>query len=137
MTNKSWYIIWGVLFALCAGLGFLPEPEGLDKGICVVMSLLFFVPPVAMVYTGWKKKDLENIRLVRNLALGSLAVTLLALVANMLTLAMPVWAGDLLYAFLVIVSAPMVCSQVWVMSLVLWAALMWTCILLLGKKKSE
>ena len=137
MTNKSWYIIWGVLFALCAGLGFLPEPEGLDKGICIVMSLLFFVPPVAMVYTGWEKKDLENIRLVRNLALGSLAVTLLALVANMLTLAVPVWAGDLLYAFLVIVSAPMVCSQVWVMSLVLWAALMWTCILLLGKKKSE
>ena len=135
MTNKSWYIIWAVLFALCAGLGFLPEPEGLDKGICIVMSLLFFVPPAAIVYSGWKKKEQESIRLVRNLALGSLAVTLAALVANMLTLAVPVWAGDLLYAFLVIVSTPMVCSQVWVVSLVLWAALMWTCVSVLSKEK--
>ena len=135
MTNKSWYIIWAVLFALCAGLGFLPEPEGRDKGICIVMSLLFFVPPAAIVYSGWKKKEQESIRLVRNLALGSLAVTLAALVANMLTLAVPVWAGDLLYAFLVIVSTPMVCSQVWVISLVLWAALMWTCVSVLSKEK--
>ena len=135
MTNKSWYIIWAVLFALCSGLGVLPEPEGLDKGSCIVMSLLFFVPPAAIVYSGWKKKELESIRLVRNLALGSLAVTLAALVANMLTLAVPVWAGDLLYAFLVIVSTPMVCSQVWVVSLGLWAALMWTCVSVLSKEK--
>ena len=135
MTNQSLYIIWGVLFALCAGLGFLPEPVGLDKGICMVMAALFFVPPAAIVYRSWKKKKLEAVRLVRNLALGSLAVTLAALVANVLALAAPVWVGDLLYAFLVIVSAPMVCSQVWVASLILWAALMWTCILLLGKKK--
>ena len=135
MTNKSLYIIWGVLFALCAGLGFLPNPEGLDKGICVTVAVLFFAAPAAIVYLNWKKKNWEALRLVRNLAMGSLAVTLMALVANMLTLAVPVWVGDLLYAFLVIVSAPMVCSQVWVMSLVLWAALMWTCILLLGKKK--
>ena len=137
MTTKSLYIIWGVLFALCAGLGFLPEPEGLDKGICMVMAALFFAPPAAIVYRSWKKKDREAIRLVRNLSLGSLALTLIALVANVLTLAAPIWVGDLLYAFLVIVSAPMVCSQVWVVSLVLWAALMWTCILLLGKEKSK
>ena len=75
MTNKSLYIIWAVLFAICAALGFLVEPEGLDKGICVVMSLLFFVPPGAIVYLSWKKKAWESVRLVRNLALGSLALT--------------------------------------------------------------
>ena len=135
MTNKSWYIIWAVLFALCAGLGFLPEPEGLDKGICIVMSLLFFVPPAAIVYLGWKEQDREAIRLVRNLALGSLSMTLAVLAANFATLAASTWVGDLLYTILVIVSAPMVCSQVWILSLLLWGALMWTCIHLLGKKK--
>lgn len=135
MTNKILYVIWAVLFTLCAGLGFLPEPDGLDKGICITLAVLFYVPPAVIVYMGWKKKNWEDIRLVRNLSLGSLAVTLAALVVNMLSLAMPVWAGNLLYAVLVIVSAPMVCGQVWVLSLVLWACLMWSCILLLGKKK--
>ena len=93
------------------------------------------IAPAIIVYLGWKEKDREAVRLVRNLALGSLALTLAALVANFLTVAAPFWVGDLFYAMLVIVSAPMVCSQTWILSLVLWAALMWTCILLLGKKK--
>ena len=42
--------------------------------------------------------------------------------------------SDVLYALLVILSTPMVCSQIWVISLVLWAALMWTCISVLSKK---
>ena len=135
MTKKSLYVIWAVLFAICAGLGFLPNPEGLDKWICVVMALLFFAPPAGILFLSWRGKSWEDIRLVRNLSLGSLAVTLAVLVASFLTWAAPVWVGDVLYAILVIVTAPMVCSQFWILSLVLWAAIMWTCILLLGKKK--
>ena len=135
MLKKWLFPVWAVLFALCAGLGFLPEPEGADKVCCIVMSVLFFVPPAAIVYLGWREQDWESVRLVRNLALGSLALTLAALIANFLTVAAPLWVGDLFYAVLVIVTAPMVCSQFWIVSLALWAALMWTCIQLLGKKK--
>ena len=134
MTKKSLYMIWAVLFVVCAALGFLPEPEGLDKGICTAMSVLFFLPPGAIVYLGWKSKDLESIRLVRNLAFGSLLMTVALLVANFLTLAASEWVGDVLYAMLVIVTAPMVCSQYWALSLVLWAALMWSCISILKNK---
>ena len=134
MTKKSLYMIWAVLFVICAALGFLPEPEGLDKGICTAMSVLFFLPPGAIVYLGWKSKDLESIRLVRNLAFGSLLMTVALLVANFLTLAASEWVGDVLYAMLVIVTAPMVCSQYWALSLVLWAALMWSCISILKNK---
>ena len=28
MSRKSLFILWAVLFGLCAALGFLPEPEG-------------------------------------------------------------------------------------------------------------
>ena len=134
MTNKSLYMIWAVLFALCAGLGFLQSPAGLDKGICVFMSVLFFAPPAAIVYRGWKGRDRDSIRLVRNLALGSLAVTLVMLVANFLTLAVPVWAGDLLYAMLVIVSSPMICSGSWALSLFLWACLLMASLRLMKKR---
>lgn len=135
MTRKSWYIVWAVLFAVCAGLGFLPEPAGLDTAVCVIAAVLFFVPPAVIVYLGWKGKHWEDLRLVRNLALGSLAVTLLALMANFFSFAAPLWVGDVLYAILVIVSTPMICGQIWFIGLLLWAALLWSCILLLGKKK--
>lgn len=135
MTKKVLFPTWAVMFALCAGLGFIPEPTGAAKVCCVILSLLFFAPPAVIVYLGWKQQDWENVRLVRNLSLGSLAMTLAALVANFATLAAPEWVGDLFYAVLVIVTSPMVCSQAWILSLVLWAALMWTCILLLGKIK--
>ena len=135
MTNKSLYILWAVLFALCAGLGFLGSPAGLDTWICMLTSVLFFVPPAVIVYRGWKEKNRDAIRLVRNLAMGSLALTLAMLVLNFLSWSLPVWVGDVLYAMLVILSTPMVCSQIWFVSLGLWAGLLWTCILLLGKKK--
>ena len=60
---------------------------------------------------------------------------LLTLIGNFLTLAAPEWVGNVLYAVLVMVSSPMVCGQIWIISLLLWAALMWTCILLLGKRR--
>ena len=135
MTKKSLYIMWAAMFAICAGIGFVQEPEGAAKVCCTILSVLFFAPPAGIVYLGYKEKDWESVRLVRNLALGSLAVTLAVLVANFATLAVPLWVGDVLYAFLVIVSTPMVSSQIWILSLVLWAALMWTCIQLLSKKK--
>ena len=135
MAKKSLYIGWAALFAVCAGLGFLPEPAGAAKVLCIIFALACFVPPALIVYLGWKEKDKETLRLVRNLAIGSLVVTLLMLIGNFLTLAAPEWVGNVLYAVLVMVSSPMVCGQIWIISLLLWAALMWTCILLLGKRR--
>ena len=43
MTEKKLYMLWGVLFILCAALGFIPEPEGLLKALLVLVSILFFV----------------------------------------------------------------------------------------------
>ena len=135
MKNKPLYFIWLGLLVLCAALGFIPEPNSGVQGLCVILAALCFVPPAVIVYRGWKEKCWEELRLVRNLAIGSLAVTVAALIGNFFTLAAPTWVGDLLYAILVMVSSPMICGQFWIMSLVLWAALLWTCILLLGKKR--
>ena len=135
MNTKRLYGIWLVAFVICACLGFLPAPAGAAGVLCMILAVVFFVPPVLIVYRSWKNQDWENIRLVRNLAMGSLILTLVILIGNFFTLTVPEWVGDALYAVLVIVSTPMVCGQIWVISLLLWAALMWSCILLLGRKK--
>ena len=134
MKIKGLYGIWLILFILCACLGFLPEPAGAAGVLCMLLAILFFLPPALIVYKSWQQKELEDIRLVRNLAMGSLILTLAILIGNFLSVAAPEWVGNTLYALLVIISTPMICAQVWIISLLLWAALMWTCILLLRKK---
>ena len=135
MNVRRLYGIWLIMFIICACLGFLPAPAGAAGVLCIILAVAFFVPPVWIVYRSWKDQDRKNIRLVRNLAMGSLMATIVILIGNFFTLAAPEWVGDALYAVLVIVSAPMVCGQIWIISLLLWAALMWSCILLLGRKK--
>lgn len=135
MNTKGLYGIWLILFLICACLGFLPAPQGFAGVLCTALAIAFFAPPVLIVYKSWKQQDWQSIRLVRNLALGSLIVTLILLVGNFLTLAVPEWVGNAMYAVLVVVSAPMVCGQIWILSLLLWAALMWSCIFLLHRKK--
>ena len=42
MNKKLSFTIWGVLFAVCAALGFVPQPEGALKVLMVILALGFF-----------------------------------------------------------------------------------------------
>ena len=134
MSNKTLYYIWGGLFILCALLGFIPAPTGLVKVLMVLCSLVFFVPGSVLLYLSKQEGDLRTIRVVRNLSLISLIVTLVLLVLNFLSGKATDAVGDFLYGLLVMLSAPMVCSQYWFLSLFLWACLLMTAISL-GKKR--
>ena len=134
MSNKSLYFIWGGLFIFCGLLGFIPEPAGLLKALMVVSSLVFFVPGGMLLYLSKKSGDFRAVGVVRNLSLISLGVTLLLLVLNFLSGNASTAVGDFLHGLLVMLSAPMVCSQYWFMSLFLWACLLMTS-LSFGKKK--
>ena len=123
--KKNWlFALWGGLFILCAGLGFIPEPEGGVKILMTALSVLFFLPGFALLYGAEKGKNRQRIRLLRNLSAASLGLTLVALVLNFLCFAAGDAVGDGLYAVLVIVSSPMVCSGYWLLSLFLWACLL-------------
>ena len=39
MNKKTFFILWGALFILCAALGFLPEPGGVVKSAMTAASL--------------------------------------------------------------------------------------------------
>jgi hypothetical protein len=128
--------LWAGMFILCAVLGFVPPTGGFTKGLLVVLALGFFVPPFADLWFSRQRKDAAEIRLLRNLSLASLSLTLVLLVGNMLTVLLNGYTlGNILYYALVILSTPMICGQFWAYSLLLWSILLWCCITVLRKLK--
>ncbi len=128
MTKTAYATLWGALFILCAGLGFIPAPEGLLKWLLVLIALAFFLPPFLMARLAAREGDRNTLALLRNLAALSLVLTVAALIANFFSILAPEGVGNALYILLVILSAPMVCMQYWAISLFLWACLLFTCI---------
>ena len=134
MSNKTLYYIWGGLFIFCGLLGFIPQPEGVVKVLMVLSSLVFFVPGSMLLYLNHKNGNFGTIRVVRNLSAISLGVTLFLLVLNFLSGKASDAMGEFLYGLLTMLSAPMVCSQYWLLSLFLWACLLMTAISFREKK---
>lgn len=130
MNKKMLFTFWGVLFILCAGLGFIPAPTGAGKGLMTALSVLFFLPPVLLLW----KADRETSLLIRNLSMLSLGVTLVTLILNFVLAVSSEFLGNVLHYVLVIVSAPMICSGYWVLSLFLWASLLMVSLKKTGKK---
>ena len=124
MNTTAYYALWAGMYILCAGLGFIPEPAGFGKFCMVVLSIGFFVPPACLLRLAEKSRKPMHIRIVRNLAFASLALTLVLIIINFMSILAPEAVGNVLYTVLAIVSAPMICSQYWVMSLFFWACLM-------------
>ena len=124
MKKKSLFALWGGLFLVCGGLGFVPEPAGVVRWLLTVLSILFFLPPAVLVYQGRKTGDAHLLALIRNLSALSLGLTALLLILNFLTAFRSEVLGNILHAVLVVVSSPMICSGYWVLSLFLWACLL-------------
>ena len=124
MKKKGLFALWGVLFAVCGGLGFVSQPAGALKWLMVILSLVFFAPPAVLLHRAKENGDQSTAALVRNLAAASLGMTLVLLVANVLSVLGGVALGDVLNVILAIVSVPMFCGQIWIMTLFCWAFLM-------------
>ena len=120
MTKRTLFILWGILFGLCAGLGFLPEPGVLTTAA----ALLFFVPPAVLLYRAKRDGDAHTLLLIRNLSAMSLGLTVVLLVANFLTALSSEALGTAVHCLLTVVSAPMICSGHWALSLFFWACLL-------------
>ena len=120
MKPKILFALWAFLFILCAGLGFIPEPEGPLRILCTASSVLSFLPPALLLYDGQK----DTVRLIRNLSALSLGLTVVLLILNFLTAFGSEVLGQVLYYTLIIVSSPMICSGHWALSLFLWACLL-------------
>ena len=124
MNKKSLYTIWGGMFIVCAGLGFIPEPKGALAAVLRIAALLFFLPPALLIRHAEKAGDADTLKRVRNLSAISLGATLVLIVLNFFASFSTEFWGNTLYALLILVSSPMVCSGAWAFSLFLWACLL-------------
>ena len=124
MKKSSLMAVWGIFYIICAGVGFIPEPEGAVRIFLTVISVLFFVPPAILLYDAFSGRDRKTVLLIRRLSALSLGVTLVLLIANFLAALTSEWLGTMLHVLLAICSAPMFCSNYWILSLFLWAVLL-------------
>ncbi len=124
MKNRTLLALWGFLYILCAGLGFIPEPAGLVKYGMTALSLVFFLPPAALLYRGKRDGHGETVRLIRKLSALALGSAVVLLVVNILAVRASENLGQILHGLLVILTSPMICSGYWAMSLFLWACLL-------------
>ena len=124
MTKQKLYIAWGVLFALCAGLGFIPNPKGVTWAALFILALLFFIPPMILTYKAIKGADVAELKRIRLISLIWLGLTLVMLALNFLSVSFTAAAGKFVYWLLIVLSSPMVCGQVWVISIFLWGCLL-------------
>ena len=125
MKNNVLFALWGVLWTICAALGFIGESSWLGT----VLALGCFVPPLMLIRSGSRR----TLELIRNLSIASLGLTLVLIIANFLSFAASEILGIILHCLLVIVSSPMICGSYWVLSLFLWAVLLFASISALKK----
>ena len=128
MTNRKLAIIWAILYGVTAALEFLPKLSKALSFLMILLSLAFFVPPGMLIYRGVTRGDTKLLRIIRNLCFASLGGTLLLLVLNFLTYNASPAAGLVLNWLLTLVSAPMICSQLWVVPLFGWAIMLMICL---------
>ncbi len=124
MTKKTLLFLWGVLFIVCAGLGFLPEGDGIGRILRRCAAVAFFLPPFALLWQAGRTGDRATAALLRNLAALSLGLTVVLLIANFLAVRGSEALGNVLHSILTVVSAPMVCGGGWAMSLYFWAVIL-------------
>ena len=117
MKIKLTYALWGVLFIICACLGFVQDAAGFGKLLLRLSSLIFFIPGVLLLCWGQRKQ-------VRLISICSLSITLILQIANFFSVMASQAVGNVLNTLLVILSTPMVCSQFPALSLFLWACLL-------------
>ena len=125
MTRKAkLWLIWGGMYVLCTVFGFINTDNGFLQAIFALFSMGFFLPGGILLYEAVTEKDRKTVRLIRGICITSLVLTMLLIIANALTLPSSEAVGDRMNGLLIVLSTPMFASQMWALSLFLWACLL-------------
>lgn len=91
--------------------------------ILTLISFIFFIPGILLLYKGITEKDRKILKTVRIVSLISLLLTLSLIVLNILLVFAGETVGQTLNDILILVSAPMFCCFLKGLSPFLWACL--------------
>ena len=124
MKQKTVYPVWGIIYILCVLLGFVSQRNTAINVAFAIVSVLFFVPGVVLLVDAYKQADKKALLRLRYISLGSLVLTLVFLMASFASASSgSVVLGNVLHYILAVVSAPMLCSGIWALTIFLWACL--------------
>ncbi len=115
---------WAALYVICTVFGFIQTQNSFLQAIFALFSIGFFLPGGILLYEAVSEKDKTTVQCIRYISIASLVLTVLTLIGNVLTLPASDAVGNRMYGLLVIVSTPMISSQMWFISLFLWACLL-------------
>ena len=121
MSDAVLYALWGGIYALCAGLGFIRERSALGQLALTVLAVAMFVPPLVLSHRAARRGDRRTLALIRNLSGAWLVLCCVLLVGNFLSALAPQWVGNLLHSLLTIVASPLVAGDRWALVIFLWA----------------
>lgn len=128
MKKTVLFFIWGFFYFLCAFISNIQSPTGSQAAALTALSVIFFVPPAILLWDAVKEKDKKMLFTLRLISILSLSLTLAALIANIASVGASETVGNVLYQVLIFASVPMVCSQHYVLSMFLWACLLFATI---------
>ena len=120
------YGIWAVMYVAAVLLSLLDNVQGGGLVLLNIYAFLFFIPGGILAYWAIREKCRIQLRLLRWVSGVSLGLTVALLVVTFLCVNASVQVGRILYSFLILVSAPMLISYNWAVSLFLWACLLVT-----------
>lgn len=119
--NVTLFCLWGVLYILNVGLGFIAGATGILKAALVVIAVLSFLPGALLLARGERKIVL----VIRRICIAVLSLTTVCLVALFLCAAFASESVvDVVFFLLSLVSAPMFSGQYWIIGLFLWGCLL-------------
>ena len=117
------YAVWICLYILCVGLGTVENVQKIGSIFFLLTALIFFIPGVLLLVTGIREKNAKAVIRIRIIAACSLLLTAVVFCANLMAVGASQTVGNFLHDLLNLVSAPMFCSQYWIISLFLWACI--------------
>ena len=117
------YGAWLCLYILCVGLGTVENIEGVGKVFFVLTSLSCFLPGSCLLVMGKQENNKKTVLRVRIIAICPLVLTVVVFCINVMAAAAGM-VSPVFHDLLNVVSAPMFCSQYWVLSLFGWACLL-------------
>ena len=124
MSRRTLYILWGALYIITAGLGFIPDNGGWLSYVLSAVGILFFVPGGVLLYRAVKYRNERERQRLRKLSMASLGATVVTLLLSMVFAGGSDVAGDVMHVLLGLVSAPMFCCRLWLISLFGWACML-------------
>lgn len=126
MVKVSLYGLWLFFYFLCGILGIMEPSTDLQAGAMTVLSLVFFLPPAILLIRAIRMGDRKTVKTLRLISILSLSLTVVGFIMNIAAVNASEQTGLVLYRVLNFLSVPMVCSRHYVLSLFLWACLLFS-----------